>query len=96
LKLTRKEVLYYAKLARIHLDEDEIEPISQYVSDILSTCAVLSTADTTGVPPTILTVTHCNVIKDDVAKPSLEREQALANAPCSEDGFFKIRPVLDQ
>jgi Asp-tRNA(Asn)/Glu-tRNA(Gln) amidotransferase C subunit len=35
-------------------------------------------------------------MKDDVVKPSLDREQALLNAPAREGEFIKIRPVLEK
>lgn len=96
MKLSREEVLHIARLARVGLTEDEIDKFSRQLSDILENFEVLSQIDTSGIPPTAQPNMLHSVIKDDCVKPSLDREQALANAPARKGEFFKIRPVLEK
>ena len=96
LELTRKEVLHIAKLARIGLNEEEIDVFSRRLSNILENFEVLNQVNTDGVTPTSQANPLYTVIKDDVVKPSLEANDVLANAPSKDGEFFKIRPVLEK
>lgn len=96
MKLNREEVLHIARLARVGLTEDEIDKFSRQLSNILGNFEVLSQVDTASIPPTAQPNLLSTVIKEDVVRPSLEREETLANAPHREGEFFKIRPVLDK
>ena len=96
MKLSREEVLHIAKLARVGVTEDEIDKFSRQLSDILENFEVLSRVDTINIPPTAQPNMLHSVMKDDVVKPSLDREQALLNAPAREGEFIKIRPVLEK
>ena len=96
MKLIREEVIHIAQLARIGLTEAEIDEFPRQLSNILENFDVLDQVDTTDVPPTTQSNSLHTVIKDDLVKPSLEREDALANAPSRDGEFFKIHPVLDK
>ena len=95
MKLSRKEVLHIARLARLGLSQDEVGKLKQQLSDILGQFEVLQKVDTEGVPPTTQSIDLKNVMRPDEASPSLEAEQVLKNAPRVEDGFIRIRPVLE-
>ncbi len=90
MKLNREEVLHIARLARVGLTEDEIDTFSIQLSNILENFEVLNQIDTAGIPPTAQPNMLNTVIKDDLVKPSLEREDALANAPSRDGEFIKI------
>jgi aspartyl-tRNA(Asn)/glutamyl-tRNA(Gln) amidotransferase subunit C len=94
--LTADEVRRIATLARIALSEDEVERFRAELSAILDHFQILDEIDTSDVPPTAQSVDLSNVQRADDARPSLEREEVLRNAPRREDGYFRVRAVLDQ
>jgi aspartyl-tRNA(Asn)/glutamyl-tRNA(Gln) amidotransferase subunit C len=94
MKLSREEVLHIARLARLGLDEAEIDKFSEQLSNLLEHFRVLQQVDTTGVPPTAQSIALQNVIRSDETQASLPPDQVLANAPQKEGDFFRVRPVL--
>jgi len=95
MKLSRQEVLHIALLARLGLNEAEVDRISQQLSDILDNFEILQQVDTTDIPPTAQSIDLQNVVSDDEVAPSLPPDQVLSNAPQKEDDFFRVRPVLE-
>jgi aspartyl-tRNA(Asn)/glutamyl-tRNA(Gln) amidotransferase subunit C len=95
MKLSREEVKRLALLARLGLDEDEVERLREQLSNILDNFEILQQVDTTDVPPTAHSIALENVLREDEAGPSLPADQVLANAPNREEGFFKVRAVLE-
>jgi len=95
MKLSRQEVLHIALLARLGLNEAEVDRISQQLSDILDNFEILQQVDTTDIPPTAQSIDLQNVVSDDEVAPSLPPDQVLSNAPHKEDDFFRVRPVLE-
>lgn len=95
MKLDRAVVLHIAKLARVELSEDEVETYSAQLSDIIGHFDVLNAIDTEGVEPTAHTLPITNVMADDVARGSLPRDVVLAMAPSSEEGYLRVRAVLE-
>jgi aspartyl-tRNA(Asn)/glutamyl-tRNA(Gln) amidotransferase subunit C len=94
MRLSREEVLHIARLARLGLDEAEIDKFSEQLSNLLEHFRVLQQVDTTGIPPTAQSIALQNVIRSDEAQASLPPDQILANAPQKEGDFFRVRPVL--
>ena len=95
MKLSREEVLYIARLARVGLTESEINRLSEQLSHILENFEVLQQVDTTGVPPTAQSIALQSVVRDDEVAPSLPADDILANAPRREGGCFRVRAVLE-
>lgn len=95
MKLSRQEVLHIALLARLGLNEAEVDRLSQQLSDILDNFEILQQVDTNDIPPTAQSIDLQNVVSDDEVTPSLPQDQVLANAPQKEDNFFRVRPVLE-
>jgi aspartyl-tRNA(Asn)/glutamyl-tRNA(Gln) amidotransferase subunit C len=93
MEITREEVLHVAKLARLALTEEEIERFGGQLSAILEAVGKVSELDLEGVPPTSHPLDLVNVLAEDEPEPSLPREDALANAPDTEGGFFGVPPV---
>ena len=93
LEITREEVLHVAKLARLALTEEEIERFRGQLSAILEAVGKVSELDLEGVPPTSHPLDLVNVYAEDEPQSSLSREEALANAPETEGGFFAVPPV---
>jgi len=95
LRLSREEVQHIALLARLGIDEADLEKFREQLSNILENFEILQRVDTTGVPPTSHPVALTNVLRDDVVAPSFSTTEILANAPQEEDGCFRVRAVLE-
>jgi aspartyl-tRNA(Asn)/glutamyl-tRNA(Gln) amidotransferase subunit C len=96
MKLDRDIVLHIAKLARVELSDAEVETFSTQLSEILTHFDALNAVNTDGVEPTAHTLPLTNVMADDVARPSLPQDEVLAMAPNTEDGYLRVRAVLEQ
>jgi len=92
-EIGRDEVLHVAKLARLALSEQEIEKFRAQLSAILEAVGKVSELDLEGVPATSHPLDLVNVLAEDEPAPCLSREDALANAPDPEGGFFGVPPV---
>lgn len=93
--LTTDEVRHIAKLARIALTDEEIERYRDQLSGILEHFQVLNEIDTSDVPPTAQSFALTNVERPDEVRPSLAPEDVLLNAPRSEDGYLRVRAVME-
>jgi len=96
MSLTREEVLHIAKLARLGLSEEDVAKFQGQLSDILAHFELLEELDTADVPPTSHPLPLESVMRADEVRPSLLREEVLANAPMAEDGSFRVLAVLEE
>ena len=94
--LSREEVLHIAGLARVGLSEEDVAMFQEQLSDVLDHFETLRALDTEGVEPTAYPLPLESVMRDDEVRPSLPREEVLANAPLAEDGAFRVRAVLEE
>lgn len=94
--IDRKEVERVARLARLALGEDEITAIQEQIGAMLENAKILSEVNTDGVEPMPYAVSSTNVLRADENRPSMPREQALANAPEARDGYFYVPRILDE
>jgi len=94
--LSLTEVEHVAELARLGLTEEEKALFRGQLSAILDYAAVLQGVDTSAIPPTATVLPLSNVMRDDVARPSLSQEDVLANAPDARDGFFAVAAILQK
>ena len=95
MRLSTDEVRHVAELAKLKLTGDEVALFSEQLSQILEYAERLQEIDTSAVPPTPYVLPVENVMRDDIPEPSLSNADALANAPDSDDGFFRVRAVFD-
>jgi len=93
--LTREEVLHIAHLARVALSDEDVAKFQEQLSEILEHFETLKALDTEGVEPTSHPLPLESVMRSDEVRPSLPREDVLANAPLAEDGLFRVRAVLE-
>ena len=93
---SRAQVEAIAALANLELSESEIELFAKQLGDILDYATQVQTIDTTGVPPTASVVTRHSADRADVVVGSLDRVDALANAPDAsvQAGLFKVPRVI--
>jgi aspartyl-tRNA(Asn)/glutamyl-tRNA(Gln) amidotransferase subunit C len=94
--LSPSEVQAVAALANLELDESEIELFTRQLGDILNYARQVQNIDTTGVPPTASVVGRRAADRADVVRPSLDRNEALANAPDAnaQAGLFRVPRVI--
>lgn len=95
MKLSRAQVVAIAELAKLQLTDDEIERFGEQLSHVLDYAARLEQLDTADIPPTATVLPLRNVFRDDEVRPSLPRDEALANAPDSAAGQFRVDAVLE-
>ena len=94
-KITKEEIIKLAKLARIGLSEEEISSLEKEMSSILEYVELLKEVDVTGVEPTNQVTGLLNTTRQDkIVDPQISREDLLANAPETENGFIKVKSVL--
>jgi aspartyl-tRNA(Asn)/glutamyl-tRNA(Gln) amidotransferase subunit C len=92
--ITRAEVSHIAKLANLEFGEEEQERFTRQLGDILDYVAQLDRLDTRDVEPTSHAGGGATVLREDALRASLDREAALANAPESGRGLFKVPRVI--
>ena len=94
MSITRKEVEHIAHLAKLNLKESEIEEFTGDLNQILEYIDKLNELDTENVKPLSHPVGNTNVFREDTVKKSVERTDALKNAPKADDEFFKVPKVI--
>ncbi len=94
MKISRTEVEHISDLARLELSAREIEQLQKELSQILEYVEQLNELDTSDVLPTSHVVAKGDVLSDDKPRPSFPREDILANAPRTQEGFFRVHAVF--
>lgn len=96
MSISKEEVLHVADLARLRLSDEEVETYTKQLSDILDFAGELGELNTEHVEPTSHSLALVNVLRKDENRPSLSREDALRNAPESEEGQVKVPAVFEE
>ena len=96
MKLSREEVLHIARLARLGINEAEVEKFREQLSNILENFEALKKVDTTDVSPTAQSIDLQCVMREDEVAPSFPPADILANAPHREGEFFRVKAVLEE
>ncbi len=94
MSLTRAEVEKVSLLARLELNRDEIDSMTAQLGHVLEYIQQLDELDTAGVEPLAHPIDIQDVLVEDQPHQSLEREQALANAPKRDDECYRVPAVL--
>lgn len=95
MNISKEEVLHVAKLARLKFTDDEAEALAKDMENIIGFANKLNELDTEGVVPTAHAIPMSNAFREDVVKPSFDREAMLANAPSKEDGGYTVPKVVE-
>jgi aspartyl-tRNA(Asn)/glutamyl-tRNA(Gln) amidotransferase subunit C len=88
--IDREQVLHVARLARLRLTEEEVESMTGELSSVLDHIEKIGELDLDDVAPTSHVVELENVLRADEPRPSLPREEALAQAPDSDGVGFRV------
>ena len=94
--ISRKDVEHVAALARLGLSAEEIDLMQGQLNRILEAVGRLQAVDTSSVGPTAQVIALENVMRDDVARPSMQREAALGNAPQREGPMLRVPVILEE
>ncbi len=95
MSLTTEEVEHIARLARVGVTPADVERYQAQLSVILEAFEALRSLDTEGVPPTAHTLPLLNVFRPDESRPSFSAKAMLANAPQTDNGYIRVRRVLE-
>jgi aspartyl-tRNA(Asn)/glutamyl-tRNA(Gln) amidotransferase subunit C len=91
--IDREQVLHVARLARLRLEEGELERMSRELSSVLDHIEKIAELELGAVEPTSHVVELENVLRSDEPRPSWQREQVLQGAPeTAADGFSVPTP----
>ena len=93
-EISRDEVRHLADLARIDLDDAELDHLAPQLSVILESIASIADVAAADIPPTSHAIPLTNVFREDVVRGSLTAEQALSGAPASEQQRFSVPRIL--
>jgi aspartyl-tRNA(Asn)/glutamyl-tRNA(Gln) amidotransferase subunit C len=94
--ISRADVEHVAALARLGLTDDEIDRMQGQLNRILEAIAELQSVDTSAVGPTAQVIELENVMRDDLARPGISRDAALANAPLREGALLRVPVILEE
>ncbi|WP_437186846.1 Asp-tRNA(Asn)/Glu-tRNA(Gln) amidotransferase subunit GatC [Planctomicrobium sp. SH668] len=95
MSLTSEDVLKVARLSRLKLGPQDAERYAGELGNILNYIEQLNEIDTSGVEPMAHTSDLTNVFRADEPTPSLDRAEALANAPKSNAKYFLVPQILE-
>lgn len=92
----RIDVKHVAKLANLEIKDSEIEKFEKQLSEVLSHIDKLKKAPTKNVPETSQVTELENITREDKADSAriLSQEEALSNTKNTENGFFKVKGVI--
>jgi aspartyl-tRNA(Asn)/glutamyl-tRNA(Gln) amidotransferase subunit C len=94
--ISRDEVAHLARLARLAVTDDELDLFAGQLDTILNAVAQVGEVAQQDVPPTSHAVPLTNVFREDVVRPCLTQQQALAGAPAAEEGRFRVPRILGE
>jgi aspartyl-tRNA(Asn)/glutamyl-tRNA(Gln) amidotransferase subunit C len=94
MKITKAEVLHVAQLARLDVDEADVERFAGQIGTILEYVDTLKKVDTGGVTGTSHAIELTNAFREDEEKEQLAPEDALANAPEKDNGAFVVPKII--
>lgn len=90
MSVTKDDVRKVARLTRIAVPEERLEPLANELSSILDWIEQLNEVDVEGIQPMTSVVAASLPMRDDIVTDGNIQDQVLANAPKSEDGFFVV------
>ncbi|MEP6561659.1 MAG: Asp-tRNA(Asn)/Glu-tRNA(Gln) amidotransferase subunit GatC [Nakamurella sp.] len=94
--MTKADVAHLAQFARLELTEPELDLYVGQLSVILDAVTTVTAVAAGDIEPTTHAVPLTNVYREDVVRPGLTHEDALAGAPATEDGRFRVPQILGE
>jgi aspartyl-tRNA(Asn)/glutamyl-tRNA(Gln) amidotransferase subunit C len=94
-RIDEAQVRHIAFLSRLAVNDEEVVTFSEQMSTIIDYFDLLGEADIEGVPPASQPQIGRNLLRPDKVKPSMPREDFLANAPATKDAYVRVSVVID-
>ncbi|HEX6517164.1 MAG TPA: Asp-tRNA(Asn)/Glu-tRNA(Gln) amidotransferase subunit GatC [Nocardioidaceae bacterium] len=94
--ISREDVAHLADLARIDLSDAELDHLAPQLAVILESVSSIREVAAQDVPPTSHALPLTNVFREDVVRPGLTPEEALAGAPAVEQQRFAVPRILGE
>jgi aspartyl-tRNA(Asn)/glutamyl-tRNA(Gln) amidotransferase subunit C len=98
-KITEQEVRRVADLANLALREDEVARMARDLDGILEHIDKLNELDTTGIAPmaqVLFDAEETATLREDRVRPPLSNADAVANAPVTSGGYYKVPRVIER
>ncbi|MGK9475210.1 Asp-tRNA(Asn)/Glu-tRNA(Gln) amidotransferase subunit GatC [Melioribacter sp. OK-6-Me] len=96
MSVTKREVEYIARLARLRFNDEELESYTAELNEILNYMEKLNELNTETVEPLSHPIENVNVFREDKLVASIDRADALKNAPSRDEEFFKVPKVINK
>ncbi|KHD85445.1 Asp-tRNA(Asn)/Glu-tRNA(Gln) amidotransferase subunit GatC [Heyndrickxia ginsengihumi] len=93
--ISKEQVKHVANLARLEMNEAEVEKFTTQLGNIIHLAESLNELDTKNVEPTTHVLEIQNVMRDDIVEKGLPREEVLKNAPDHQDGQIKVPTIIE-
>ena len=94
-EIDKIDVAYMARLARIHLTDDEIRTFHTQLEQIVDYVRKINQLDLTGIEPTSHARPIMNVFRTDTTRPGLDRDKVLENAPSHSNDQFIVPKIVE-
>lgn len=95
-RITSDDVAHVARLARLSLGDEELDTFTAQLAAVLEHANDVASLDLTDVAPTAHPFALGNVLRPDVVGATLANDEALAGAPQTEDGRFRVPAILGE
>lgn len=94
-RISTEQVKHVANLARLAVTEEEVQKFTKQLDAIISFAEQLNELDTENIEPTSHVLDMKNVMREDIPKEGLPREEVLKNAPAHQDGQVKVPSIIE-
>jgi aspartyl-tRNA(Asn)/glutamyl-tRNA(Gln) amidotransferase subunit C len=95
-RITPQDVAHVARLARLDVTDEEVTLFAEQLGAVLEHARDVEALDTADIPPTQHPLPIRNVLRDDVPRASLDRDEVLSQAPSVESGRFRVPRILGE
>jgi aspartyl-tRNA(Asn)/glutamyl-tRNA(Gln) amidotransferase subunit C len=96
MSISKEEVIRIAELVKLEFEKEEIDDFTEKLSLVLQYIDKLKEIDTDTIQPTYYPHKIKGLMREDVVKKSLTKENVLSNALDKQDGYFKIPRILEE
>ena len=95
MEFDKNSTLKLAKLARLYLNDEQLDSLEKDLTSIVSFIDQLKEINTDKIDPTSNSLNQDLILRDDIAENKLSNEDLLRNVPDSELGFFVVPKVIE-
>ncbi len=95
MKVSQEDVKKIAHLARLEMPESKLGEMQDSINKVLVWMEALNSVDTSSVEPLVHMTPALNKVREDEAKVTLDRAQALALGPDTNETYFKVPQVIE-